>query len=102
MDQYFFYEQRARGTKFKKMNIVINQNFYQRAATLTPQAGWNRLKLRLVDIMRQTRLMGGGKYTVLGIVKCCGLGAQIAKKTKSPAILFKAVGLTFKSWITKM
>ena len=46
--------------------------------------------------------MGGGKYTVLGIVKCCGLGAQIAKKTKSPAILFKAVGLTFKSWITKM
>ncbi len=101
VDQYFFYEQRAKGKKFQKLNVSINQNFYQRGEMLTPDDGWKRLRLRIVDIMRQTRLMGGGKYTILGIAKCCGLGVQITQKTRSPMIFLKSIGLTISCWVTK-
>lgn len=102
VDQYFFYEQRQKKARFTKMDIVIQQNFYQRASVVPPQVGWNRLRLRIIDIMRQTRLMGSSKYAILGYIKCCGLGVQIARKAKSPAIAFKAIGLATKSWITRM
>lgn len=99
VDQNFFYDQRKKGTKFKKLDVKIHQNFYQRGETLTPEAGWRRLKLRIIDIMRQTRLIGGGKIRLLGFVKCCGLGVQIGKKSKSITIPFKAFALALECTI---
>lgn len=94
VDQYFFCEQRKRGKKFAKLDVSIMQNFYQRGAKLTPEAGWCRLQLRMVDIMRHAKLMGGLGYKLLGFIKCCGLGVQIAGKSGSIAIFVKAVVLS--------
>ena len=99
VDQYFFCEQRKRGKKFAKLDVEILQHFYQRGATLTPEAGWKRLRLRIYDVFRHARLMGGGKYTFLAVVKCCGLGVQIGRKSKSIGVMFKACLLSFSLWI---
>lgn len=95
VDQFFFYEQRQLGRKFEKLDVEILQHFYQRGATLSPKAGWQRLSLRIADIFRQARLMGGGKYTIIALVKCFGLGVQIGKKSKSIGVILKAIGLSF-------
>lgn len=94
VDQNFFYDQRKKNVKFGRINIQIQQNFYQRGKKLTPEAGWRRLKIRIIDIMRQTRLIGGLKIRTLGFIKCCGLGMQIGKKSKSISIPVKAFGMT--------
>ena len=52
IDQYFFCEQRQLKRKFLKLDIEIYQNFYQRGNTLDPISAWNRVRLRLVDIMK--------------------------------------------------
>ena len=96
VDQFFFCEQRSLGRKFGVIKVEILQHFYQRGATLTPEAGWRRLSLRIVDIFRHARLMGGKKYTLLAFVKCCGLGVQIGRKSKSAAVFVKAFGLSCK------
>ena len=96
VDQFFFCEQRSLGRKFGVIKVEILQHFYQRGATLTPEAGWRRLSLRIVDIFRHARLMGGKKYTLLAFVKCCGLGVQIGKKSKSIGVMFKAGLLSCK------
>lgn len=96
VDQFFFCEQRKLGRKFGVLDVEILQHFYQRGATLTPEAGWRRLRLRIVDIFRHARLMGGKKYTLLAFVKCCGLGVQIGKKSKSLGVMFKAGFLSIK------
>lgn len=100
VDQYFFCEQRKLDRKFGKLDIEVRQNFYQRGETLTPKAGWRRLKLRIVDIFRHARLVGGGKYIFLALIKCCGLGVQIGKKSKSISLVFKA-GLLSLSLIVR-
>lgn len=94
VDQRFFEEQRERGSKCIKLEVVVHQNFYQRGVSLTPEQGWNRLRLRIVDLMRHARLKGGAKITLMGYAKCCGLGMQIARKTGSGAVFCKAVGLS--------
>ncbi|RHB40468.1 glycosyltransferase [Enterocloster aldenensis] len=96
VDQYFFCEQRKRGKKFEKLNVKITQNFYQRGNVLTPKAGWQRLKLRIIDIMRHARLMNNVKYILLGYIKCCGLGIQIGRKSKSIKTFLKAFFLSTK------
>lgn len=100
VDQHFFCEQRKLERKFEKLDVEILQHFYQRGASLTPEAGWRRLKLRIVDVFRHARLMGGGKYVILAFIKCCGLGVQIGKKSKSIGViiksLFLSVSLVFK------
>lgn len=96
VDQNFFCEQRCINARFMKLNVTIHQNFYQRAETLTPEAGWRRLKLRIVDVMRHARLLGGLRYVLLGYMKCCGLGIQIGKKSKSPCVITKAIALSTK------
>jgi GT2 family glycosyltransferase len=96
VDQYFFCQQRNLGRKFMKLDTVINQSFYQRGDTLSAESGWKRVKLRIVDVMRHAKLMGGLEYKVLGFVKCCGLSAQIAKKTKSVRVLAKGFRLSVK------
>lgn len=96
VDQFFFCEQRKIGRKFEKLEVEVHQHFYQRGATLTPEAGWKRLKMRIVDIFRHARLMCGGKYIFLALVKCFGLGIQIGKKSKSVGVMFKAVMLSLK------
>ena len=93
IDQNFFDDMRARGKKFLKLDVIVHQNFYQRGALLTPKAGWSRLRLRIVDLMRYARLKDSVKYVVLGYAKCCGLGLQIARKTGSPAVFLHAVSL---------
>ena len=80
--------------KFLKLDIEIYQNFYQRGNTLDPISAWNRVRLRLVDIMKHAELMGKMKYRFLGFVKCLGLSMQIAKKGKSVNVLFKGIRLT--------
>lgn len=95
VDQNFFYDQRKKNVKCKKIDVKILQNFYQRGEALTPKSGWNRLKLRIVDVMRQTRLIGGVNARLLGFLKCCGLGVQIGKKSHSFIIPIKAFGLAF-------
>lgn len=100
VDQNFFYDQRRNGAQFKKIDAKILQNFYQRGENLTPEAGWKRLKLRIMDIMRQTRLIGGVKIRLLGFVKCCGLGVQIGKKSASFKIPFKAAALALRCTVT--
>lgn len=94
VDQYFFCEQRKLGRKFGRLDSEILQHFYQRGSSLTPAAGWRRLRLRIFDIFRHARLMDGGKYTIFAFVKCCGLGIQIGKKSKSIGTVFKAVALS--------
>lgn len=96
VDQNFFYDQRKKNTKFLKIDVKILQNFYQRGENLTPEAGWKRLRLRIIDIMRQTRLIGGVKIRFLGFVKCCGLGVQIGRKSHSFIIPFKAGALALE------
>lgn len=101
VDQFFFCEQRKLGRKFGKLDVEILQHFYQRGASLTPEAGWRRLKLRIYDIFRHARLMGGSKYTILAFVKCCGLGVQIGRKSKSLRTIVKATLLSCKLVIIK-
>ena len=96
VDQFFFYEQRKYGRKFGILNVIIRQNFYQRGASLKADVGWRRLRLRIYDIFRHARLMGGGKYMLLAFIKCCGLGFQIGKKSKSPKVILKAGSLSCK------
>ena len=90
VDQYFFCEQRKLGRKFGVLNVEIIQHFYQRGKRLSPESGWKRLRLRIYDIFRHARLMGGINYVFLAFVKCCGLGIQIGMKSKSLLIIFKA------------
>lgn len=94
VDQFFFYEQRKLERKFSKLNVEIIQNFYQRGTTLTPEAGWKRLKLRIYDIFRHARLMENRKYIMLAFIKCCGVGIQIGKKSKSLMVVVKSIGLS--------
>lgn len=89
IDQFFFCEQRALNRKFMKINVSITQNFYQRGAVLDAESAWKRVRLRMIDVMRHAKLMGGFRYRVLGFVKCCGLSVQIAKKSKSIDVLLK-------------
>lgn len=95
VDQNFLFDQRRKNAQFMKINVCIQQNFYQRGRSLTPEAGWKRLKIRIIDIMRQTRLMGGFKIRILGFAKCCALGVQIGRKSRSLVIPLKAVRLAF-------
>lgn len=100
VDQYFFCQQRKLKTRCMELEVVIQQNFYQRGETLSAQAGWSRLKLRIVDVMHHAKLMGHPKYLFLGYIKCCGLGVQIGRKSHSLGIVFKAVGLgTQRFWM---
>ena len=96
IDQYFFCEQRKRNRKFMKLDVEIYQNFYQRDAMLDPDSAWKRVRLRLTDIMRHAKLMGGLKYRLLGFIKDCGLSVQIAKKSKSLSVLLKGMQLSVK------
>lgn len=96
VDQFFFCEQRKRGMKFGILPVKILQNFYQRGNTLTSEAGWRRLRLRIVDVMRHARLMEEFKYVLMGYVKCCGLGIQIGKKSKSIGVMVKSIVLSTK------
>lgn len=94
VDHCFCRDQRSRGRIFKILNIEVSQNFHQRGHSLTSDAGWRRLRLRIYDIFRHARILGGGKYIVLALVKCCGLSIQIAVKSKSVTVIAKALGLS--------
>lgn len=96
IDQYFFCEQRKLGRKFMKLNVEIHQNFYQRGTALDSNSAWKRVRLRLIDVMRHAKLMGGFKYRLLGFIKDCGLSVQIARKSNSIGVLLKGIGLSVK------
>lgn len=93
VDQEFFDEQRERGTRFAVLPVTVCQSFYQRGEGLTAEAGWARLRLRIVDLMRHARMKGSARYVALGYAKCCGLGLQIARKSKAPSVFARAVAL---------
>lgn len=94
IDHCFCREQRNKGRRFGIVDIEIVQNFHQRDKHLEPKAAWKRESIRIVDIFRHARLMGGKKYTFLAFVKCCGLGVQIGKKSKSVGVILKAGALS--------
>lgn len=96
VDQYFFCEQRKLNRKFMKLNTVIHQNFYQRGKELHAYNAWHRIRLRIIDIMRHAKLMGGIKYKLLGWIKCCGLSVQISIKSKSVYLLVRGIALSCK------
>lgn len=96
IDQYFFCEQRKLGRKFMKIDVKIKQNFYQRGEVLDAEKAWNRVRLRLIDVMRHAKLMGGLKYRFLGFIKCGGLSVQIAQKSKSLRVLIKGLFFSCK------
>lgn len=97
VDQYFFYEQRKLHRTFMKLDTIISQNFYQRGTKLTAENGWRRMKLRIKDIMRHAKLMGGIRYKVLGFIKCCGLSIQIGRKSRSLSVCLKGILLSIQS-----
>ncbi len=94
VDHCFCREQRERGRKFGVINVVINQSFHQRETYLLPNKAWAREKIRITDIFRHARIMGGGIYILLAFIKGCGLGAQIGKRSKSLGVMLKAVRLS--------
>ncbi len=100
VDQNFFCDQRKRNVRFGIIPVTIRQNFYQRGSDLTSKKGWNRLKLRVADIVRHARLLGGG-FMFLAIVKSVGLGVQIGLKTKTPIIPIKTIYVLIKSILKK-
>lgn len=89
VDQFFCYEQRQIGRRFVKLDTVIHQNFYQRGAAITAESAWRRVRIRIIDIMQQSQLMGGIRYRLLGLLKCCGLSIQISIKSTSFWVLVK-------------
>ena len=93
IDQNLFDDLRAQKRLFMKLPIQVKQNFYQRGESLTPDQGWRRLRLRIIDMMRYSRIKGG-KFVAMGYAKSCGLGLQIARKTGSAAVFGKALRLS--------
>ncbi len=96
IDHCFCREQRARGKRFGILNVEIKQNFHQREDKIAADVAWNRVRIRILDIFRHSRLMGGGKNILLAFVKCCGLAVQIGCKSNSIAVTIKAVALSCK------
>ncbi len=96
VDHCFFREQRKLGRKFGILNVQINQNFHQRGNVLFAESAWLRLRIRIIDIFRHARLIGGIKYILLAFIKCCGLGIQMAKKSKSLGVMMKAAFLSLR------
>lgn len=90
VDHCFCREQRALGRKFGVLNIVLEQRFHQREETLDPEAAWKRLNLRISDLYRHARLMGGGQYVALAFLKGCGLGVQMGRKSRSAGVALRA------------
>lgn len=96
IDHCFCREQREKGIMFAVLDVEISQNFHQRSKQMSPDSAWDRVHVRIIDIFRHARLMGGKKYTLLAFVKCFGLGVQIAKKSKSMGVMLKAGLLSCK------
>lgn len=94
VDHCFCREQREQGRKFGILDVVVEQHFHQREKIISPKDAWNRIGIRITDIFRHARIMGGGKYTFLAFVKCCGLGIQIGKRSKSIGVISKSIGLS--------
>ena len=99
VDQYFFCEQRKLNRKFRKMQTIIHQQFYQRDSKIDKNNARKRLLLRIRDIFVHAKLMGGGKYYVLAFIKTFGLSLQISLKSKSIVTFFKTIQCIFKSMI---
>ena len=95
VDHCFCREQRKRRKRFGIINVVINQNFHQRELNIQPDKAWAREKIRITDIFRHARIIGGGIYILLAFIKGCGLGVQIGKRSKSFKVMLKAIGLSF-------
>lgn len=96
IDHCFCREQRARGKKFGILNVEIKQNFHQREEKIAADVAWNRVRIRILDIFKHSRLMGGGKNILLAFIKCCGLALQIGNKSNSIAVTSKVVALSCK------
>ena len=90
VDHCFCREQRLLGRKFGVLDIVLDQQFHQRGESLSPDSAWRRLRIRIPDIFRHARLMGGGRYTLQAFLKGCGLGVQMAEKCGSAGVALKA------------
>ena len=96
VDHCFCREQRAIGRKFGILNVEIEQKFHQREAKIAADSAWKRERIRIVDIFRHARIIGKRQYISLAFVKCCGLGVQIGKKSRSLAVVGKAFALSSK------
>ena len=96
VDHNFFIDQRKLGRDFVVLPIAINQNFHQRANDISPEKGWLRLQVRIRDIFSHAQILGGKKYMFFALIKCCGLGLQMAKITNSPLVACKSIKLSFE------
>ena len=91
VDQYFCLRQRQFGRKFSMLNTRIHQNFSQRNSNIDVIKYWNRMKIRLKDIMTYALLLGGRGYRALGYIKCCGICVQTGIHVKSPSFALKGL-----------
>lgn len=96
IDHCFCRIQREKGRKFKVLNIEISQNFHQRNNNISSETAWNRVRIRVIDIFRHARLIGKEKLIFQAFIKCCGIGLQTGKKSKSAFVSIKIIGLSFK------
>ena len=96
IDHCFCREQRDKGRKFKVLNVEIIQKFHQREKHLEPETILKRERIRVIDIFRHARLMGGRRCVFLAFIKCCGLGVQMGKKSKSIGVMIKIMALSCK------
>lgn len=91
VDQYFCLRQRQLGRKFSTLDTRIHQNFSQRNSDIDVIKYWNRMKIRLKDIMTYALLLGGRGYRTLGYIKCCGICVQTGIHVKSPSFALKGL-----------
>lgn len=94
VDFVFCHDQRKRGKTFIRLPVSVQQRFHQREQNIASQAGWKRLQIRIIDIMKSAVLIGGKRFLIVGYVKGCLLGVQMARRTKDVSILFKAIKLS--------
>jgi len=92
IDQNFFDDLRVMGVNFKILDIVINQEFSQRANILDKTLIVPRLRIRVKDLMVYARK--SWLYTFLGVIKAFGWGVVFSYKCKSAIPLLVCVDLS--------
>lgn len=97
VDQKFCEDMAKRNIKFSKINVRINQNFFQRSNSLTAQQVWTRYKIRIHDFMIYANK--NCLYRWLGVIKVIGWGVEMGIKCKSINLFIKCTCLSVKNAI---
>lgn len=94
VDQKFCEDMSKRNVKFTKIDVRINQNFFQRSNSLTAEKVWARYKIRIHDFMIYANK--NCIYRWLAIIKVTGWAIQMGIKCKSIGLFRKCIVLAIK------